>query len=101
MKSLIYSLALCRHTSEREDYFQKKLYFIALYSLPKSAGQIENVCQTIMGESSDLIGVSKYILEQFENGNEKCNDLSYSAIITTLLESKYTGGISKSKSFTS
>lgn len=94
MKSRIYSLALCRHTSELADYFF--LDFILLYSLPKSAGQIEKVCQTIMGESSDLIGVSKYILEQFENSNEKCNDLSYSAIITTLLESKYTGGISKS-----
>lgn len=48
-----------------------------------------------MGESSDLIGVSKYILEEF--GNDKCNDLSYSAMVTTLLESKYTGGISKPK----
>lgn len=48
-----------------------------------------------MGESSDLIGVSKYILEAF--GNDKCNDLSYSAMVTTLLESKYTSSISKFK----
>ncbi|XP_032597694.1 putative serine protease K12H4.7 [Drosophila grimshawi] len=56
------------------------------------AGRIEGVCQKIMAESSDLIGVSKYILDEFEKSGDKCNDLSYDAITTVFLESRYTGG---------
>lgn len=49
-----------------------------------------------MGESSDLIGVSKYILEVFgKSKSEKCHNLRYRALITPLLETKYTGGMSK------
>ncbi|ALC46985.1 CG3734 [Drosophila busckii] len=54
-------------------------------------GQIEGVCKQIMAESSDLIGVAKYVLRMFSRSAEKCNDLSYDAIIGTLLESKYNG----------
>ncbi|EDV98621.1 GH22290 [Drosophila grimshawi] len=57
------------------------------------AGRIEGVCQKIMAESSDLIGVSKYILDEFEKSGGKCNDLSYDAITTVLLESRYSGNI--------
>ncbi|XP_023166088.2 putative serine protease K12H4.7 [Drosophila hydei] len=54
------------------------------------AGRIEGVCQKIMAESSDLIGVSSYLLSEFEKASGKrCNDLSYDAIMSELLESRY------------
>ncbi|XP_030374872.1 putative serine protease K12H4.7 [Scaptodrosophila lebanonensis] len=57
-----------------------------------NTGQIEGVCQKILAESTDVGGVSSYILGEFGN-SQKCNDLSYDAIISSLLESTYTGNI--------
>ncbi|XP_064550582.1 putative serine protease K12H4.7 [Drosophila montana] len=58
-----------------------------------NAGNIEAVCQKIMAESSDLVGVSSYILSEFEESGGNCHDLSYDAIIGVLSESRYTGNI--------
>ncbi|XP_034117630.1 putative serine protease K12H4.7 [Drosophila nasuta] len=58
-----------------------------------NAGQIEGVCQTILSESSDLIGLSKYLLTVFAQSGGNCYDLSYDAILAPLLESRYTGNI--------
>ncbi|KAM8704255.1 hypothetical protein ACLKA7_008799 [Drosophila subpalustris] len=58
-----------------------------------NAGSIEKVCDTMMAESSDLIGLSKYLLSVFAKSGGKCYDLSYNAILATLLESRYTGNI--------
>jgi len=49
----------------------------------------------MMAESSDLIGLSKYLLSVFAKSGGKCYDLSYDAILATLLESRYTGNISE------
>ncbi|XP_030556353.1 putative serine protease K12H4.7 [Drosophila novamexicana] len=57
------------------------------------AGNIEGVCQKIMAESSDLVGVSSYILSEFEKSGGNCHDLSYDAMIGVLSESRYTGNI--------
>ncbi|EDW83811.1 uncharacterized protein Dwil_GK13807 [Drosophila willistoni] len=58
-----------------------------------NAGQIEGVCDKILSEPDDLIGVTSYLLGVFEQGGGKCNDLSYKAILSELLETKYTGNI--------
>lgn len=70
---------------------QKSLFYCHLCH---SAGNIEGVCQKIMAESSDLVGVSSYILSEFEKSGGNCHDLSYDAMIGVLSESRYTGNIS-------
>ncbi|XP_034665533.1 putative serine protease K12H4.7 [Drosophila subobscura] len=58
-----------------------------------NAGQIEGVCAKIMSGSNDLIGVASYLLDVFSASGGKCNDLSYDAILSVLLDTSYTGNI--------
>lgn len=48
-----------------------------------------------MSGSNDLNGVAGYLLDEFGESGGKCYDLSYDAIIGVLLNTRYTGNISK------
>ncbi|XP_043863436.1 putative serine protease K12H4.7 isoform X2 [Drosophila mojavensis] len=58
-----------------------------------NTGQIEGVCQKIMAEGSDLVGLSKFLLSEFGESTSKCNDLSYNAMIDTLSDTRYSGSV--------
>ncbi|TDG38256.1 hypothetical protein AWZ03_015322, partial [Drosophila navojoa] len=53
------------------------------------AGRIEGACQKIMSESSDLVGVSKFLLSEFKERNSKCNNISYKLTMDTLSDTRY------------
>ncbi|XP_030239775.1 putative serine protease K12H4.7 [Drosophila navojoa] len=57
-------------------------------------GRIEGVCQQIMAGSTDLLGVSSYLLSEFSKASSSsCNDLSYDAIMKVLSDTRYNGNM--------
>ncbi|XP_014096121.1 putative serine protease K12H4.7 [Bactrocera oleae] len=56
-----------------------------------NTGQIERVCSKIMEGETDISGVAGYLLTQF--GSASCNQLTYKAIIATMMDSTFDDNI--------
>ncbi|XP_058979210.1 putative serine protease K12H4.7 isoform X1 [Musca domestica] len=91
-------LRLCNNFDEHSDldvwtlfYEISEIFANLVQTHNHYSGSIQNACNEIMAGSTDLIGVSNYIVKNF--GTKGCTDMSYKTYVGLIIDSAFSNNI--------